>query len=75
MYKAHLSTKWASSIPTSPSRLGKTKEMSKDVKDKTVDLHKAGMDYEAVNKKLGEEVTTRGATIRKGKKYKSFLSG
>lgn len=55
--------------------MGKTKEMSKDVKDKTVDLHKAGMDYEAVNKKLGEEVTTRGATIRKGKKYKSFLTG
>lgn len=55
--------------------IGQAQRMSKDVKDKTVDLHKAGMDYEAVNKKLGEKVTTRGATIRKGKKYKSFLTG
>ncbi|KAI4878089.1 hypothetical protein NFI96_027883 [Prochilodus magdalenae] len=37
--------------------MGKTKEMSKDVKDKTVDLYKAGMGYKAVSKKLDEKGT------------------
>ena len=43
--------------------MGKTKELSKDVRDKIVDLHKAGMGYETISKKLGEKETTVGAII------------
>ncbi len=48
----------------------KTKELSKDVRDKTVDLHKAGMGYKTIVKQLGEKVTTAGVIIRKWKKHK-----
>ncbi|KAK1790610.1 hypothetical protein P4O66_014484, partial [Electrophorus voltai] len=51
--------------------MGKTKELSKDVTDKIVDLHKAGMGYKNISKKLGEKETTVGTKIRKWKKYKS----
>ncbi len=47
-----------------------TKELSKDVRDKNVDLHKAGMGYKTITKQLGEKVTTVGAIIRKRKKHK-----
>ncbi len=50
--------------------MAKTKELSKDVKDKIVDLHKAGMGYKTIAKQLGEKVTTVGAIIRKWKKHK-----
>ena len=50
--------------------MAKTKELSKDVRDKIVDLHKAGMDYKNITKQLGEKVTTVGAIIRKLKKHK-----
>ncbi len=50
--------------------MAKTKELSKDVRDKTVDLHKAGMGYKTIAKQLGEKVTTVGAIIRKWKKHK-----
>ncbi len=46
----------------------KTKELSKDVRDKIVDLHKAGMGYKTIAKQLGEKVTTVGAIIHKWKK-------
>ena len=45
--------------------MAKTKELSKDVRDKIVDLHKAGMGYKTIAKQLGEKVTTVGAIIRK----------
>ena len=32
--------------------MGKTKELSKDVRDKIVDLHKAGMGYKTIGKQL-----------------------
>ncbi|KAJ8356630.1 hypothetical protein SKAU_G00194240 [Synaphobranchus kaupii] len=38
--------------------MGKTKELSKDVRDKIVDLHKAGMGYKTIGKQLGEKETT-----------------
>ena len=38
--------------------MAKTKELSKDVRDKIVDLHKAGMGYKTITKQLGEKVTT-----------------
>ena len=44
--------------------MGKTKEVSKDIRDKIVDLHKAGMGYKKINKQLGEKLTTFGAIIR-----------
>ncbi len=50
--------------------MAKTKELSKDVRDKIVDLHKAGTVYKTIAKQLGEKVTTVGAIIRKWKKHK-----
>ncbi|KAK6307312.1 hypothetical protein J4Q44_G00224600 [Coregonus suidteri] len=35
--------------------MAKTKELSKDVRDKIVDLHKAGMGYKTIAKQLGEK--------------------
>uniref|UniRef100_A0A9J8CTN1 Transposase Tc1-like domain-containing protein n=1 Tax=Cyprinus carpio carpio TaxID=630221 RepID=A0A9J8CTN1_CYPCA len=54
--------------------MGKTKELSKDVRDKIVDLHKAGMGYKTISKKLGEKEATFVAIIRKWKKYKTTIS-
>ena len=51
--------------------MGKTKELSKDIRDKIVDLHKAGMGYKKISKQLGEKLTTVGAIIRKWKKHKA----
>ncbi len=50
--------------------MAKTKELSKDVRDKIVDLHKARMGYKTIAKQLGEKVTTVGVIIRKWKKHK-----
>ncbi len=50
--------------------MAKTKELSKDVRDKTVDLHKTGVGYKTITKQLGEKVTTVGAIIHKWKKHK-----
>ena len=50
--------------------MGKTKEMSKDIRDNIVDLHKAGMGCKKISKQLGEKLTTVGAIIRKWKKHK-----
>ena len=50
--------------------MGKTKELSKDIRDKIVDLHKAGMCYKEIRKQLGEKLTTVGAIIRRWKKHK-----
>ena len=51
--------------------MGKTKELSKDIRDKIVDLHKAGMGYKKISKATWWEVKlTVGAIIRKWKKHK-----
>ena len=55
--------------------MGKTKELLKDIRDKIVDLHKAGMGYKKISKQLGEKLTTVGAIIRKWKKHKVTRSG
>ena len=34
----------------------KTKKLSKDIRDKIVDLHKAGMGYKKISKQLGEKL-------------------
>ncbi|KAL0201667.1 hypothetical protein M9458_004854 [Cirrhinus mrigala] len=54
--------------------MGKTKELSKDTRDKTVDLHKAGMGYRTIGKQLGEKATTVGVIIRKWKKFKMTVN-
>ena len=43
--------------------MGKTKELSKDIRDQIVDLHKAGIDYKTIGEKLGEKETTVGAIL------------
>ena len=50
--------------------MGKTNELSKDIRYKIVDLHKAGMGYKKINTQLGEKLTTVGAIIRKFNKHK-----
>ncbi len=50
--------------------MAKTKELSKDVTDKIVDLQKAGMGCKTIAKQLGEKVTTVGVIIRNWKKHK-----
>ncbi len=52
--------------------MAKNKELSKDVRDNIVDLHKTGMGYKTIAKQLGEKVTTVGAIIRKWKKHKKL---
>ncbi|KAJ8356349.1 hypothetical protein SKAU_G00191430 [Synaphobranchus kaupii] len=54
--------------------MGKTKELSKDVRDKIVDLHKAGMGYKTIGKQLVEKETTVGAIILKWKKHKMTIN-
>ncbi|KAI4871463.1 hypothetical protein NFI96_001965 [Prochilodus magdalenae] len=54
--------------------MAKTKELSKDTRDKTVDLHKAGKGYGAIAKQLGEKRSTVGAVIRKWKKLNMTVS-
>ena len=49
--------------------MGKTKELSQDIRDKIVDQHKAGMGYKKISKQLGEKLTTVGAIIRKLENY------
>ncbi len=45
------------------SSMGKTKEQSKDTRDKFVDLHRARMCYKTLGNQLGEKATTIGAII------------
>src|SRR4029434_1599449 len=51
----------------------KTKELTKDVRDKIVDLNKAGMGYKTIGKQLGEKQTTIGAIIRKWKQHQTTV--
>ncbi len=50
--------------------MAKSTELSKDVRDTIVDLHKTGMGCKTITKQLGEKVTNVGAIIRKWKKHK-----
>ena len=43
------------------STMGKTKELSKHIRDKIVDLHKAGMGYKKISKQLVDKLTTVGS--------------
>ncbi|KAK6314675.1 hypothetical protein J4Q44_G00142040 [Coregonus suidteri] len=54
--------------------MAKTRELCKDIRDKIVDLHKAGMGYRTIGKQLGEKATTVAAIIRKWKKFKMTVN-
>ncbi|KAJ8416788.1 hypothetical protein AAFF_G00326660 [Aldrovandia affinis] len=54
--------------------MGKTKELSKAIRDKIVDLHKTGMGYKTIGKQLGEKESTVGAIIRKWKKHQLTIN-
>ncbi|KAI3365813.1 hypothetical protein L3Q82_000715 [Scortum barcoo] len=69
MYKRHLSTTSNSQTPN--STMAKTKELSKDTRNKIVDLHQAGKTEPAIGKQLGVKKSTVGAIIRKWKTYKT----
>ncbi|KAI4879862.1 hypothetical protein NFI96_004006, partial [Prochilodus magdalenae] len=49
----HLSTDSINQSDSNLSNMGKTKELSKDVRDEIIDLHKAGLDYKTLSKTLG----------------------
>ncbi len=51
--------------------MSKTKELSKDTRNKIVDLHQAGKTESAIGKQLGVKKSTVGAIIRKWKTYKT----
>ncbi len=51
--------------------MAKTKELSKDTRNKIVDLHQAGKTESAIGKQLGVKKSTMGAIIRKWKTYKT----
>ncbi|KAI4904029.1 hypothetical protein NFI96_024776 [Prochilodus magdalenae] len=65
----NLSTEETGTDPskTPITNMAKTKELSKETRDQTVDLHKAGKGYGAIAKQLGEKRSTVGAIIRKWK--------
>src|SRR4029434_2424539 len=50
-----------------------TKEWTKDIREKIVDLHNAGMGYKTIGKQLGEKQTTIGAIIRKWKQHQTTV--
>ncbi|KAK3539173.1 hypothetical protein QTP86_027608, partial [Hemibagrus guttatus] len=68
-YKRHLST--TSNSQTANSTMAKTKELSKDTRNKIVDLHQAGKTESAIGEQLGVKKSTVGAIIRKWKTYKT----
>ncbi|KAK3572988.1 hypothetical protein QTP86_011828 [Hemibagrus guttatus] len=51
--------------------MAKTKELSKDTRNKIVDLHQAGKTESSIGKQLGVKKSTVGAIIRKWKTYKT----
>src|SRR4029434_5723301 len=53
--------------------MGKTKELTKDVRDKIVDLHKAGMGYKT-SKQLGEKQTRVACIISKWKPHQTTVN-
>ncbi|KAK3521329.1 hypothetical protein QTP70_003174 [Hemibagrus guttatus] len=56
---------------TPNSTMAKTKELSKDTRNKIVDLHQAGKTESAIGKQLDVKKSTVGAIIRKWKTYKT----
>ncbi|MBN3297935.1 UROL1 protein, partial [Amia calva] len=73
LYKRHLSTEAINQSDSKLSTMAKTKELSKVVRDKIVDLHKTGMSYKTITKQLAPapiinlvvlNVTSSGFSVR-----------
>ncbi|KAK3571826.1 hypothetical protein QTP86_020575, partial [Hemibagrus guttatus] len=58
-------------LQTPNSTMAKTKELSKDTRNKIIDLSQAGKTESAIGKQLGVKKSTVGAIIRKWKTYKT----
>ncbi|KAK3518299.1 hypothetical protein QTP86_003718 [Hemibagrus guttatus] len=69
--KVQLVLSSADNSQTPNSTMAKTKELSKDTRNKIVDLHQAGKTESAIGKQLGVKKSTVGAIIRKWKTYKT----
>ena len=74
LYKRHLFTESDNQTDSKPSNMGKTKELSQDLRDRIVDLHKSGIGYKNISKMLGIKVTTIGAIVRKFKKFNMTIT-
>ncbi|KAI4900788.1 hypothetical protein NFI96_026655, partial [Prochilodus magdalenae] len=66
----HLSTTSNSQSPN--STMSKTKELLKDTRKKTVDLHPARKSESTIGKQVGVNKSTGGATVRKWKTHKTI---
>ncbi len=53
--------------------MAKTKELSKDTRNKIVDLHQAGKTESAIGKQLGVKKSTVGAIIRNGRHTRPLI--
>lgn len=51
--------------------MGKTKELSKETRDKIIELRLEGKSYSAIGKQLGERISTIGFVVRKWAKLKT----
>ena len=54
--------------------MSKMKELSKDIRDKIVYLHKTGMGYKIIGKQQGERESTVGTIIRKWSKHQLTIN-
>ncbi|KAL0973506.1 hypothetical protein UPYG_G00204950 [Umbra pygmaea] len=54
--------------------MAKTRELCKDIRERIVDLYKAGMGNRTIGKQLGEKATNVGAIIREWKKFKMTVN-
>ena len=71
--KRHLSTEAINQSDSKLCTMAKTKELSKDVRDKVVDLHKAGMGYKTIAKQLGQQLVRLFANGRNTKELSISL--
>lgn len=54
------------------TNMAKTKELSEDIRDKIVALHKAGKDYKAIAKQFGGKKTHRWSNYQRNWKVKDY---
>ncbi|KAI2644449.1 Transposable element Tc1 transposase [Labeo rohita] len=67
VYKRHMSTTSNSHTPN--STMAKTRELSKDTRNKIVDLHQAGKTESAIGKQLGVKKSTPGPHVQAHLKF------
>ncbi|KAK3513785.1 hypothetical protein QTP70_028897 [Hemibagrus guttatus] len=70
----HLSTEAVNQSDSKLSTLAKTKELSKDVRDKIVDLHNVGMSYKTISKQLASDYTMYPFSTQNAKDFQNLLS-